>query len=423
MAANMQRKGGVYYGWYIVAMSFVALLMTTGTTMNAFGLYVLPASQEFGLSRASMNTGLILMNAGSAIAALVLGRLIDRYPARLIMGLSGLALGGSLIMLGLSHSLWLSALVLLLPTGFGMAGVGNLTSPTLVARWFAARRGRALAITMMGMSAATILVAPPVAMLIDRLGWRTSLIVLGTIVITVVTLLLPMARNAPGPDDHETAGATLAKSGTDTNPEVGDIQLSQQQLLAQPRFWAIGLSTAITQAIFQALIVSLIPIAHGIGFSTTMAAGLISALGLAGISGKVLVATFADRIDRALALTVLYALMPVACLVMHFAHGYSMLVLASALMGLASGATMPLYLALLADRFGARSLGSANGMVMFGIAVIGALAVRYAGEVYDRTGGYDIMFYSFIGLGLVAAGLMFATRANTAGVALVPAEK
>ena len=422
MAANRQRQG-VYYGWYIVAMSFVALMLTTGTTMNAFGLYVLPASQEFGLSRASMNTGLILMNAGSAIAALVLGRLIDRYPARLIMGLSGLALGGSLITLGLSHHLWLSALVLLLPTGFGMAGVGNLTSPTLVARWFTARRGRALAITMMGMSAATILVAPPVAMLIDWLGWRPSLVVLGTILVSVITLLLPLVRNAPGPDEHEMTGEAPAKSDTHVSPEVGDIQLSQQQLLTEPRFWAIGLSTATTQAIFQALIVSLIPIAHEIGFSTTMAAGLISALGLAGITGKVLVATFADRIDRTLALTALYSLMPLACLVMHFAHAYSMLILASLLMGLASGATMPLYLALLADRFGARSLGSANGMVMFGMAVIGALAVRYAGEVYDRTGGYDVMFYSFIGLGSVAAGLMFATRSGSVGSALMPAEK
>jgi predicted MFS family arabinose efflux permease len=247
-------------------------------------------------------------------------------------------------------------------------------------------------------------------------------VVLGTVVASVVMLLLPLVRNAPGPDDHETTGDAPAKSGNDANPEVGDIQLSQRQLLASPRFWAIGLSTAITQAIFQALIVSLIPIAHEIGFSTTMAAGLISALGVAGITGKVLVATFADRFERVLALTGLYVLMPAACLVMHFAHSYSMLVVASALMGLASGATMPLYLALLAARFGARSLGSANGMVMFGIAVIGAMAVRYAGEVYDRTGGYDIMFYSFVGLGLVAAGLMFTTRAGAAGSALMPAE-
>jgi predicted MFS family arabinose efflux permease len=274
----------------------------------------------------------------------------------------------------------------------------------------------------MGMSAATILVAPPIAMLIDRLGWRLSLIVLGAIVACFVMLLLPLVRNAPGPNDHETTDGTPVKANSEVNPEVGDIQLSQRQLLASSRFWAIGISTALTQAIFQALLVSLIPIAHEIGFSTTKAASLISVLGLAGITGKLLVATFADRFERVLALTGLYALMPLACVVMHFAHNYPMLVAACALMGLASGATMPLYLALLADRFGARSMGSANGMIMFSMAVIGAIAVRYAGEVYDRTGGYDIMFYSFMGLGAVAAGLMFTTRVGAARPAMMAAE-
>lgn len=71
---------------------------------------------------------------------------------------------------------------------------------------------------------------------------------------------------------------------------------------------------------------------------------------------------------------------------------------------------MPLYLALLADRFGARSLGSGNGMIMFGIVVMGAMAVRYAGDVYDRTRGYDFMFHSFMALGIGAAGLIFVSR-------------
>jgi MFS family permease len=410
MATTSKQVGGTYYGWTIVAISFVALMLTTGTTMNAFGLYVLPASKSFGLSRASMNTGLILINASSAIAALVLGRLIDRYPARLIMGLSGLTLGACMIGLGLSQSLWLSAAILVLPMGFGMAGIGNLTSPTLVTRWFAVHRGRALAITMMGMSTATILVAPPIAMLIDALGWRGSLIVLGLIVASVVMLLLPFVRNAPGVEDHELLEGAPIEASANANFEVGDIQLNQRQLLVRPHFWAIGISTAITQAIFQALIVSLIPIAREAGFSTTKAATLISALGLAGISGKILVATFADRLDRVLALTFLFTLMPLACIAMHFAHDYKMLVAACALIGLCSGATMPLYITLLADRFGARSMGSANGLVMFSIPVLGAVAVRFAGEIYDRTRGYDIMFFSFIGLGLIAAVTMFSTR-------------
>ena len=38
------------------------------------------------------------------------------------------------------------------------------------------------------------------------------------------------------------------------------------------------------------------------------------------------------------------------------------------------------------------------------------IAVRFAGEVFDRTGGYDLMFNVFIIAQIVAAGLMFVTR-------------
>lgn len=414
--------GGIYYGWYMVAICMVALMVTTGATVNAFGIYVLPASQEFGLSRANMNTGLILMNAGAAVASLILGRLVDRYPARLIMAVSAWALGGSLIVLGLSRNLWLSAAMLIVPVGLGMTGIGNLTSPALIARWFSVHRGRAMAITMMGMSAATIFVAPPVAWLVDTIGWRHTLIATGVLVAGMVTVVLPLVRNEPGPGDHEPGSKAAAPETTGPSVAVQGVQLSQRQLLAQPHFWGIALSTAFTQAIFMALMVSLVPIGREIGFSTTKAASLISAIGLSAISGKLLVAAFADRIDRVLALTGLYLLMPVACIVMLFAHSYPMLLFACAFIGLASGSTMPLYLALLADRFGPRSFGTGNGMIMFCIAVISAVAVRYSGEVYDRTGGYQLMFYSFIALGVTAALLMLSVRSGGTRTAMMPAE-
>jgi hypothetical protein len=44
------------------------------------------------------------------------------------------------------------------------------------------------------------------------------------------------------------------------------------------------------------------------------------------------------------------------------------------------------------------------------VAVVSAVAVRFAGEVYDRTAGYDVMFYTFIVTQLLATALIFSTR-------------
>jgi len=51
------------------------------------------------------------------------------------------------------------------------------------------------------------------------------------------------------------------------------------------------------------------------------------------------------------------------------------------------------------------------------LALVGALCVRYAGEVFDRTGGYDFAFLSFVASQAFAALLMFGTRVLAAPAA------
>jgi MFS family permease len=395
------RVQGIYYGWVIVIICMFTLMLTMGTTISAFGLYVLPVSETFGLTRATMNTGLILLNAGGAVAALIVGRLLDRYSVRLIMGASGLILGACLVTLGLSDNIWLSAVVISLPMGFAMSGIGMLTAPALVARWFTVHRGKAMALTMIGMSFGSILIVPPVALLIEALGWRMSLVALGCVVAGLISALLPFVRNSPG--------------------EGGDSPLTTRQLLAQPRFWKIAVSVALPTAAFQGILVSLVPIAQAQGLSTGMAASLISVLGATGIAGKLFVTWASDRFERPHLLAVMFFLGAVACASLLFAGSYPVLLACCALLGLGAGGTMPVYLALLADQFGTRSFGTANGNITFGMAIVGASAVRFSGEVFDRTGSYDVMFYSFIGLCLFAGFLILTLRGGGARPVLTPA--
>jgi cyanate permease len=188
--------------------------------------------------------------------------------------------------------------------------------------------------------------------------------------------------------------------------------LSVGALLSRPSFWAIGLGTGLAMGIFQGLIVSLVPIAREAGFTTTRAATLISTVGITAISGKMIVAWLADRVDRSLALSVLYAMLAASSVAMPLSHSFPALVGSSLLIGLSTGAAMPLYMALLADRFGTRTFGTASGIITFITSLLGAAAVRFGGEVFDRTGGYQLMFTTFCGLGVLAALLVFSVRGH-----------
>ena len=59
MAHTTSAKPGIYLGWYIVAAFFFFALLTNGVR-SAFGIFVIPMSEEFGWSRGSISLAAVL---------------------------------------------------------------------------------------------------------------------------------------------------------------------------------------------------------------------------------------------------------------------------------------------------------------------------------------------------------------------------
>lgn len=403
----------IYYGWIIVAISMMLLLLVVGTTVYSFGLFVLPVSKEFGLSRANMNTGLIVLNVGMAALSPFIGRALDRAPIRLVLGVSGLLFVFGLVILASSQSLLLSAVVLAGPIAAGVLGVGTLTTTAMVARWFVTRRARAMAIAAIGLSLGSVIVVPPVGLLIAALGWRQTLIIEAVFIGIVIALALPFVRErAPS----EAAGGD-APSGQNGNvgsaklvPE-SDTPWSAAELLKTPLFWMITISLGLTFGVLQTIVVSLIPFAQESGLSIAQAASLVSVYGMMAIVGKVILAWVGDRIDRVILLAAVFATVALTSAGPLIGQSYPALLLCSAVLGIAGGAATPAFTALLADRFGAASIGTAYGTASTILAIISAACIRLGGETYDRTGSYELMFISFAVVAAVATLVMFSTKA------------
>ncbi|RYE66607.1 MAG: MFS transporter [Oxalobacteraceae bacterium] len=242
-------------------------------------------------------------------------------------------------------------------------------------------------------------------MLLSALGWRQSLAVLGILIGAVVLLLARLIRERPGPGMTEPSATNAACEGTgQTDGAVKPLTLGQ--VVRKPLFWIIVISSGSAFGIQQATIVSMIPFAQGEGYSVPQAATLLSTMGAMSISGKLVLAWLGDRVARTTILSVLFALLALASGGLSQAHSYPALLACSAMFGLAMGASTPAYLTLLADRFGAASFGIVSGSGSFISTLIGAGLLRYGGEVYDRTGGYQIMFLSFLVLAGTATVLI-----------------
>jgi len=399
-----------YYGWHIVAISVLALSLAIGGSIQAFGLFVLPVSQEFHLTRAQVNTGAILFNVGMAVVGPVLGRILDRHSAKRMMMISAVLFGVSMVALGVSQNVWLSAAIIAVPLAAAAVGCGTVTSPTLVARWFTAYRGRAMAIAMMGVSLGPVVVVPLISLLIEAVGWRQSLVIAGACIGGILFLLALLVRERPGPHDVEVRSG--GASGDEAAHEAGDGTplLSMGELLRLPQFWTISLSVALAFGIMQVVIVSLVPYGQGEGLPLTQAASLISMYGGSALVGSLLLAWMGDRFDRLALLVVLMVLFALAGTSLLLATSYPLMLACTGAFGVIGGMITPAFLALLADRFGAASFGTANGTASFLSTIISAGCIRAAGEMFDRTGDYELTFLSIGAIGLLAAVMMLATN-------------
>ena len=397
----------IYYGWYIVGISLVLQMLTVGSTMNTFGMYVVEASKDLGLSRTSANLGLVMISLGTALFSPFVGRMLDVYPVRRIMAAGALLFGGAFEVLAFSHNVWLSALALAVPLPLGIAAVGHLASTTVVARWFEAQRGRALALSMVGMSLGTVVMAPTIGFLIKNLGWRECLMVLGGVFTVVFLVLVPFMRERPGPNDIEPVPANappIARATADAKP------VRVMEILRMPIFWVLSIAVALALSVLQTLAASIIPLAQESGISVTKASSLLAILGAMSLLGKLGLAVIGDKIDRVLALTAIFLFQMFACALLLVGQSYELLLVCAALQGACAAAISPVFMALLAQRVGSPSFGTAQGAAALVMAAFSMTMLVIGGKIYDVTGSYQIMFAVFTGISLLAALLVLASK-------------
>ena len=106
---------GLYRGWSVVAGGFVCAMLVVGGSVYIFGLFALPFSEEFGLSRANFNNGLILKMVGLAVWSPIMGRLLDRLSARLLIAVGALLYALGMVVIAMSSSLLIISLAILFP--------------------------------------------------------------------------------------------------------------------------------------------------------------------------------------------------------------------------------------------------------------------------------------------------------------------
>jgi MFS family permease len=172
-------RPGAGRGWLLVATLAVTETTSYGVLAYAFGVFLVPMHQDLGWSPTALTGAYSLAVIVSGVAALPVGRWLDRHGVRGLMTAGSAA--ATVLVLAWAQVTDLTAFYgIWVGIGVVMAAVLYEPAFAVIATWFrdSAERTRALlALTVVGGFASVIFV-PLAGWLVEARGWRDALVVL-----------------------------------------------------------------------------------------------------------------------------------------------------------------------------------------------------------------------------------------------------
>lgn len=406
LGGSRARGNRLYYGWVIAGTLAATETISWGILFYAFSVFLVPMQAELGWSRGELTGAYSLALLISGLAALPVGRWLDRHGPRALMT-AGSILGTGLLLawaavdtLSVFYLIW---------AVMGLAMAATLYEPAfaVIASWFERNRGRAmLLLTFFGGLASTIFL-PVSAWLVERLGWREALVVLaiflGATTIPAHALLLRRRPEDLGlrPDGMVDDHAVDASSP----PAITGITL--RAALHAAAFWWLAIAFSLGTLASVAIGVHLIPYLLEAGYGAEFAAFVTGLIGATQVATRVLVSLVGNRWSQVAVTAVVFVLQAVALLTLIWWNQPAGILIAVVLLGAGRGATTLTRAGLVAELYGRAHYGAIGGALALFLTGARTIAPVGAGVAYGWRDGYGPVLWGLaIASGLAAAAMI-----------------
>ena len=418
-----QRRGRYFYGWNIVAASFMAHLAYAEQFSSTLGLFFRPFTSEFGWTRTQIATVQTISRVVEAGTAPLIGPLVDRFGARTLLPVGALIAGTALVGVTFVDTLWQFYLVRGFVAAIGFTLMGSLVTSVAINNWFIRMRGRALAISTTGASISNVVMIPVAVYVIAEHGWREMFWIFA--ILTWIVVLAPstiLIRRRPedmglrpdGFEDDMPAQASTdgesAASPTPTRQEMPEPLWTRREALREPAFWLIAGCFAISSLAFQGINISLAPYVQDLGYEEALVAAALTTRAIVMAVTLPAVGLVAERASIGPVRALPFVLQSVGCVLFLFADEVYFLFPALIVYGMGITSLGVTQEVLWANAFGRLSLGSIRSMgfvVTFGFGATGPIIMNL---IYDQMGSYRPAFLIFLVFFIVSAVLILFLR-------------
>jgi MFS family permease len=410
-----------FYGWYIVAVGFLSIFVGVGATIDAVAVFVKPMSESLDWTRTLIMGAVTVASIATALVSPLVGRIIDRYGARVLMSVSAIAGGGLLMSLSLVTQPW--HFYLLFGVGIGVARpcFSLVAATTTVSNWFIRKRGRALALSTMGAAISALVVIPLTQYVTSTFDWRSAWVMLG--IMAWALLALPAAfvvRRRPEDlgllPDGEQPGRENGNSifrpreGTKNELPKTEVNWPARDAIRTRAFWLILTSLIFTSLPLMGVWLHASANFTDRGVSPARAALAMGCVALTSIPSRVFWGLVAERIHVRYCTIITNLGLAASVVLIILAASFPMALGSMLFFGVFAGGGIVLEAMMWPEYFGRRALGSIQGFSgLFRVVGI-AGGPLLAGVIYDTTGSYHIAFSVFAGGCLLSSLFMYLAK-------------
>jgi predicted MFS family arabinose efflux permease len=359
----------------VLAAGFGVLFIGGGARF-AIGLTLKSVVEEFGWGRSELGIAVALFQVVSAAFMYVAGRLSDRMSPRMVLGgglaIAALGIGLMSLMAAPWHALILYGVVFAI--GSGAASI--IPVSVMVTLAFPRRAGLANAVVSAGLSVGQLVVISALAVVLVGIGWRSVFFCLG-----IAHLLLVPVLAISSPGGSRAAHAPVSPAG-----------IGARQAARTRQFWLLLGVYALCGLDDFFVTTHVVAFAQDRGLDAFLAGNLLAAMGLTALGGVVASGVWSDRSGPVWP-TALSFITRLAAFVLVLVDQSTVSVVIFALVfGATFLVTAPLTPIFVEQSFGTKNLGALSGLVIMVHHICGGIGAYFGAAVFDRLGGYDLVF-------------------------------
>lgn len=378
------RSKTIYYGWANLAMAALAMVATLPGRTQGLGLITEPLIADLHIDRVTYATINLWATLIGAAFCLPCGRLLDRYGSRIVVTLTVLFLGATVIGMQSMQGIAAVSIAITLTRGFGQSAL-SVVSLALVGKWFARRLNLAMGVYALLVGIGFIAAFPSVGAAVLKYGWRPSWGSIGwALLIVVAPLCWLIVRNQPEDRGLELDGVS------EPAPKLTD--LTTGEALRSPAFWIFALSSSLFGLVYSGISLFNESILVERGFNASVYHDVLvisTMLGLLANFGGGWLATKMP-IQRLSGLGM--AALAAALVILPMVRTYTHVLIYGAIMGIAGGVVTVVFFSVWGQVFGRAHLGRIQGWAQMMTVFASAVGPLLLAETLRSTGSYNFIF-------------------------------